>query len=167
MLEIGALQLEYGTMLTQLIIFIVLFWLVKRYAMKPLMKVLNDRQSHIENQISSAEEANKQATKIVEEQKQALQDARKAAHEMLEQAKATSSKQADQILADSRKEATRIKDEAMRDIETEKNKAIAALKSQVSAMSVMIASKIIEKQVDEKSQEQLIEKYLKEVGGNL
>jgi F-type H+-transporting ATPase subunit b len=167
MLQIGALQLEYGTMLTQLIIFIVLFWLVKRYAMKPLMKVLNDRQAHIENQISSAEEANKLATNIVEEQKQALQDARKAAHEMLEQAKATSSKQADQILADSRKEATRIKDEAMRDIETEKNKAIAALKSQVSAMSVMIASKIIEKQVDEKSQEQLIEKYLKEVGGNL
>jgi F-type H+-transporting ATPase subunit b len=167
MLRIGALELEYGTMLVQLVVFLVLLWLVKRFAMKPLMKVLNDRQAHIENQISSAEEANKQASRVVEEQKQALQDAKKAAHEMLEQAKLTSSKQAEQILADSRKEANRIKDEAMRDIENEKNKAIAVLKSQVSAMSVMIASKIIEKQVDEKSQEQLIEKYLKEVGGNL
>jgi F-type H+-transporting ATPase subunit b len=167
MLQIGALKLEFGTMLVQLVVFLVLLWLVKRFAMKPLMKVLNDRQAHIENQISSAEEANKQASRVVEEQKQALQDAKKAAHEMLEQAKLTSTKQAEQILADSRKEANRIKDEAMRDIENEKNKAIAVLKSQVSAMSVMIASKIIEKQVDEKSQEQLIEKYLKEVGGNL
>lgn len=59
-----------------------------------------------------------------------------------------------------------MKEEAVRDIENEKNKAVAALRSQVSAMSVLIASKIIEKQIDEKSQEQLVEHYLKEVGGN-
>jgi len=167
MLEIGALKLEFGTMLVQLIVFIILIWLVKRYAMKPLMKVLNDRQAHIENQISSAEQANKLAASIVAEQKKALQDAKTAAHDIMEQAKATSAKQTEQTILDARKEATRMKEEALRDIESEKNKAIVALKSQVSAMSVMIASKIIEKQVDAASQEQLIEKYLKEVGGNL
>jgi F-type H+-transporting ATPase subunit b len=60
-----------------------------------------------------------------------------------------------------------LKEEALKDIENEKNNAVAALRSQVSALSVMIASKIIEKQVDEKSQEQLVEHYLKEVGGKL
>ena len=62
---------------------------------------------------------------------------------------------------------TRLKDEALKDIENEKNKAVAALRSQVGAMSVLIASKIIEKQIDEKSQEELVEHYLKEVGGNV
>ncbi|MNC34866.1 ATP synthase subunit b [compost metagenome] len=63
-----------------------------------------------------------------------------------------------------KEEATRIKQDALRDIESEKNKAVAALKGQVGAMSVMIASKIIEKQIDEKSQQDLVEQYLKEVG---
>ncbi|NTX59019.1 ATP synthase F0 subunit B, partial [Myxococcus sp. CA039A] len=75
-------------------------------------------------------------------------------------------KQAEDIIRQAKEEAARIKEEALRDIETEKNLAVAALRSQVSAMSVMIASKIIEKQIDEKSQEQLVEHYLKEVGGN-
>jgi F-type H+-transporting ATPase subunit b len=85
----------------------------------------------------------------------------------MEQARTTSSKQADDLIRQAKAETERLKQEATSEIENEKNKAIVALKSQVSAMSVLIASKIIEKQVDAKSQEDLIEKYLKEVGGNL
>ena len=106
----------------------------------------------------------KQAEQHYEEQKQALQQARKDAYDIIEQAKSTSSKQADEIVHTAKSEATRLKDDAVKDIESEKNKAIAALRSQVSGMSVMIASKIIEKQIDDKSQEQLVDQYLKEVG---
>ncbi|MDF2815822.1 MAG: synthase subunit, partial [Paenibacillus sp.] len=93
--------------------------------------------------------------------------ARKDAYDLIEQAKVTSVRQADEILAQAKEEATRIKNEAVKDIENEKNKAIASLRSQVSAMSVLIASKIIDKQVDEKSQQELIDQYLKQVGGNV
>lgn len=92
---------------------------------------------------------------------------RKEAYDIIEQAKQTGSKQADDIVRAAGAEAARLKDEALKDIENEKNKAVAALRSQVGAMSVLIASKIIEKQIDEKSQEQLVEHYLKEVGGNV
>lgn len=150
----------------QLVSFLILYWLLSRYAFKPLFGIMQQRRDRVLGELQSAEKNRADAEKFLNDQKDALIAARKDAFDIIEQAKSTSVRQADDIISKAREEATRLKDEAVRDIENEKNKAIAALRSQVSAMSVMIASKIIEKQVDEKSQQELIEFYLKEVGGN-
>lgn len=94
-----------------------------------------------------------------------LDSARKEAYDIIEQAKQTSVRQADDIIGQAKAETARLKEEAARDIESEKNKAVAALRNEVSGMSVAIASKLLQKQVDEKDQDQLVDQYLKEVGG--
>jgi F-type H+-transporting ATPase subunit b len=147
-----------------IVAFALLYWLLNKYAFGPLFGMMEQRRQLVLEEIASAEASRKKAEQHLEEQKQALQEARKEAYEIIEQARVTSSKQADDILQTAKSESGRLKDEAVKDIENEKNKAISALRSQVSGMSVMIASKIIEKQVDEKSQEQLVNQYLKEVG---
>jgi len=126
---------------------------------------MEKRREIVLNEMQSAEQSRKEAEQYLAEQKQAIEQARKEAYEILEQSRKTGSKQADELTEQAKAEAARIKDEALKEIENEKNKAVAALRSQVSAMSVLIASKSIEKQLDEKSQEELVEKYLKEVGG--
>ncbi|GGD92727.1 F0F1 ATP synthase subunit B [Paenibacillus nasutitermitis] len=146
-----------------IIAFLLLLWLLSKYALGPLMGVMEQRRQLVQDQMKTAEESRLQASQQLEEQKQALQQARKEAYDIIEQSKLTSTKQADDIMQSAKAEATRLKNEAVSDIEVEKNKAIAALRSQVGGMSVMIASKIIEKQIDEKSQEQLVDQYLKEV----
>lgn len=146
--------------------FALLYWLLSKYAFGPLIAVMEKRRELIKEQMNTAESSRKQAEQQLEEQKKALQAARQEAYEIIEQARTTSAKQADDILGQAKSEASRMKEEALRDIENEKNKAVTALKAQVSAMSVMIASKIIEKQIDEKSQQELVDQYLKEVGGN-
>ncbi|MBW7454322.1 F0F1 ATP synthase subunit B [Paenibacillus sepulcri] len=146
-----------------IIAFLVLLWLLSKYAFGPLMGIMEQRRQLVQDQIKTAEESRLQASQHLEEQKQALQQARKEAYEIIEQSKVTSNKQADDIMQSAKAEATRLKNEAVSDIEIEKNKAIAALRSQVGGMSVMIASKIIEKQIDEKSQAELVDQYLKEV----
>lgn len=146
--------------------FALLYWLLSKYAFGPLIAVMEKRRDLIKEQMNTAESSRKQAEQQLEEQKKALQAARQEAYEIIEQARTTSAKQADDILEQAKSEASRMKEEALRDIENEKNKAVTALKAQVSAMSVMIASKIIEKQIDEKSQQELVDQYLKEVGGN-
>lgn len=158
------LHIEWSNFFIQLIAFGILYWLLKRYAFGPLFSIMEKRRELVKEQLDSAESSRKEAQRQVEEQKQALAQARKEAYDIIEQAKATSSKQAEEIVHAAKSEATRLKDEAVKDIESEKNKAIAALRSEVSGMSVKIASKIIEKQIDEKSQEQLVDQYLKEVG---
>ncbi|MBD2845892.1 F0F1 ATP synthase subunit B [Paenibacillus sp. IB182496] len=148
-----------------IIAFALLYWLLEKYAFGPLFGVMEKRRELVQEQIASAENSREEAARHLEEQKQALQEARKEAYAIIEQAKSTSVKQADDIIATAKSEAGRLKEEAVKDIETEKNKAVLSLRSEVSGLSVKIASKIIEKQVDEKEQKQLVDQYLKEVGG--
>lgn len=144
--------------------FLILLWLLNKYAFGPLFTVMEKRRQLIQQQMNTAETSRKAAETSMEEQKAALEQARKEAYAIIEQARTTSTKQADEIVQSAKNEATRLKDDALKDIESEKNKAIAALRTEVGGISVQIASKIIEKQVDEKSQEQLVDQYLKEVG---
>lgn len=147
-----------------IIAFGVLYWLLSKYAFGPLFAIMEKRRELILEQMNTAEASRKAAEQQMDEQKAALQQARKEAYEIIEQARTTSTKQADEIVQSAKNEATRLKDDAVKDIESEKNKAIAALRTEVGGLSVKIASKIIEKQVDEKAQEQLVGQYLKEVG---
>jgi F-type H+-transporting ATPase subunit b len=157
------LDIVWSNFFIQLVAFLILMALLAKFAFNPLLGIMEQRKKLVQDQLSNAESNRLSAERILEEQKQALQEARKEAHGIIEQARVTSVKQADDIIAAAKSEATRLKDEAVRDIESEKNKAIASLRAQVAGMSVMIASKIIEKQIDEKSQEQLVDQYLKEV----
>lgn len=144
--------------------FVLLYFLLNKYAFGPLFGVMEKRRELIQNQLKTAEDNRVQAEQLLQEQKQAMQEVRKEAYQIVEQARASSTRQSEELLKQAKDESLRIKQEALNDIEAEKNKAVAALRGQVGAMSVMIASKIIEKQIDEKSQQDLVEQYLKEVG---
>jgi len=150
-----------------IVAFGILYYLLNRYAFGPLFGMMEKRREMIAQQMKSASDNRDQADKLLAEQKKVIEEARKEAYAIIEQSRTMSSKQADELIQNAKAESNRIKEDALKDIESEKNKAVAALRGQVSAMAVMVASKIIEKQVDEKSQEELIDKYLKEVGGKL
>lgn len=157
--------LYWETTVIAMIAFVILYVLLSKYAFGPLFGIMEKRRQLVKDQMAEAENNRTQAAQLLEEQKQAIEAARKEAYQMIEQARSTSTKQADEIIAKAKSEAERLKEDALRDIENEKNKAVAALRSEVSEMSVMIASKIIEKEVDEKAQQQLIDSYLNKAGG--
>jgi F-type H+-transporting ATPase subunit b len=159
------MEINWLTMLFTIVAFGLLYLLLNKYAFGPLFTIMEKRQELVKSQLDTAENNRLQSEKLLVEQKQAILDAKKSAFEILEQARHTSGRQAEDLIQAAKAETVRLKEEALKDIENEKDKAIAALRSQVSGLSVMIASKIIEKQVDAKTQEQLVEQYLKEVGG--
>jgi len=145
----------------------ILYWLLSKYAFGPLVGMMEKRRLNIQEQIMQADKSRSEAALLLEQQKQALEDTRKEAYGILEQARVMSSKQASDAATAAKEDAARIKKEALQEIENEKNKAVAQLRSQVSALSVQIASKIIEKQVDEKAQKELIDQYLQKSGGQV
>lgn len=147
-----------------IISFLILYLALNKWAFKPLFGIMEKRRQLVLEQMNTADSSRKQAELAMAEQKAALDQARKEAYEIIEQARVTSSKQADGIVQAAKSEAVRLKDDAVKDIANEKDKAIASLRTEVGNISVKIASKIIEKQVDEKSQVQLVDQYLKEVG---
>ncbi|MBB6638089.1 F0F1 ATP synthase subunit B [Cohnella thailandensis] len=158
------MSLHWESFVYAIVAFLILYWLLNKFAFGPLFGIMEKRRLLVQEQMDNAEKNRLESEKFLEEQKQSLQQARKEAYDIIEQAKTTGSKQADEIVNAAREESSRLKNEAVREIESEKNKAVAALRSEVTGLSVKIASKIIEKQVDEKAQGELVDKYLQEVG---
>jgi F-type H+-transporting ATPase subunit b len=156
--------LNTGDILVQLAAFLVLMLLLRKYAWGPLMGIMKERQHHINNEISAAETSRKEAQNYLDNQIQELKNAKEEAKAIIDNAKKQGETQGEAIIAAARTEAERVKESAIADIASEKEKAVAALREEVASLSVMIASKVIAKELDGQAQEKLINEYLQEVG---
>jgi F-type H+-transporting ATPase subunit b len=153
-----------GDILFQLIIFIILLALLKKFAWGPLMGIMKQREDHISGEINAAESSRSEAQKLIEEQKNLLKEARTEAQTLMESAKKQGDVHRDEIIAIARTEAERIKESAKLEIEQQKEKAVAAIREQVASLSVLVASKVIERELTLQDQDQLVNEYIKEAG---
>jgi F-type H+-transporting ATPase subunit b len=164
-LALGAgLGLNLGDIIYQLVLFLILLALLKKFAFGSIMNMMKQREEHIANEITSSEERNKEAQKLIEEQRELLKQARLEAQSLVENAKKLGEQQKEEIIQAAREESGRLKDGALKEIEQEKEQAVAELRAQVASLSVLIASKVIEKELNEQEQEKLINDYINEVG---
>jgi F-type H+-transporting ATPase subunit b len=147
-----------------LLVFIVLFLLLRKFAFGHVMRLMVERQNRIEADIKKAENNRIEAEKLFADQQAALEQARKDAQKILDNARVTSEKQAAEIMELARQEGEQFKKVARAEMEREKEKAVEALRTQVGQLSVLLATKVIEKELDAAQQEKLIADYLKEVG---
>jgi F-type H+-transporting ATPase subunit b len=153
-----------GDILYQLAMFIILLFLLKKFAWGPLMGIMKQREEHIANEINSAEQSRGEAKKLLEEQRNLLKEARTEAQGLIENAKKQGDLQRDEIISLARSEAERMKESAKLEIEQQKEKAVSAIREQVASLSVLIASKVIEKELSVEDQEKLINEYIQEAG---
>jgi len=164
-LVVGAVaNWDLGSMIYMLVFFIVLLALLKKFAWGPLMKVMEERENYVANEIETAEKNRKAAEAAAKEAEERLQKTRQEAQAIIEEAREAGTRQEREIIQAAREEAVRLKEAAKEDIQNEKEKAIQALQDQVASLSVLIASKVIEKEINEQDQEKLISDYIKEVG---
>ncbi|MBP3952788.1 F0F1 ATP synthase subunit B [Bacillus sp. YZJH907-2] len=159
--------IPWGSVFYQLAAFIVLLIFLNKFALRPLMGVMEKREQIVNDNLDSAERTRKEAEALIANQSKELEKAKAEAHEIIQQAKKLSEQQGQDILAQARENAERLKDSALAEIQREKEQAVATLREQTATLSVLIASKVIEKELDEKEQSKLVEEYLKEVGEKL
>jgi F-type H+-transporting ATPase subunit b len=139
-------------------------WLLKKFAWGPLMGVMKKREEHVANEIDSAENARKEAEALLAQHQQLMKDARLESQTFIESAKKQGEVQKEEIITAARTEAERLKESARLEIQQERENAVQALREQVASLSVLIASKVIEKELNEKDQEKLIQEYIKKAG---
>ncbi|MHA6250682.1 F0F1 ATP synthase subunit B [Oceanobacillus sp. CAU 1775] len=159
---VGGLRL--GDMFVTLFFFVVLLALLRKFAWGPLMNMMETRENYVANEIEAAEKSRAEAEKAAAEATTQLNQVRQEAQKMIEDAKNAGIRQEQDIIASAREEADRIKKMAQADIQNEKEQAINALQAQVASLSVLVASKVIEKEIDAADQAQFINDYIKEVG---
>ncbi len=154
-------QFSFGLFFWQTLIFVGLIFLLKKFAWKPILDAVNEREEGIKNALESAENAKKEMQNLQADNQRILQEARMERDAMLKEAREMKEK----MIADSKSEAQaqglKMIEQAKAAIETEKNAAMAELKSQVSTLSLAIAEKLLQDELANKdSQVKLVEKML-------
>jgi len=152
------------TYYAQIISFLVLVWILAKFAWKPLMEMMEKRRQFIEENLANAEHERQEAEKIRLQYQEDMLKARQEAQGIIEKATKNSEERATEILAEARKETEKMKQAALADISRERDKAISDVKAQVVELSVAVAEKIIQQKLDIKGQESLIEQFIQEVG---
>ncbi|GAB3789410.1 F0F1 ATP synthase subunit B [Virgibacillus kimchii] len=158
---------QVGDMIVQLVFFILLLYLLKKVAWGPVMNIMEKRENYVANEIEEAEKSRKEAEEASQKATEQLNQTKQEAQKIIEDAKNAAESQEEKIIAAARSEADRLKEAAQADIQNEKEKALQALQDQVASLSVLIASKVIEKELSAQDQEKLINEYIKEVGEEL
>ncbi|NMA70028.1 MAG: F0F1 ATP synthase subunit B [Desulfitobacterium sp.] len=153
-----------ATIITQILSFALLVYILKRFAWNPLIDMMEKRRQQIEDDINQAKAEKLQAEQIKREYQEEMRKARQEAQEIIARATKISEEQAEEILVTARKEAEKMKETALADIERERDLAIAQVQAQVATLSVAVAEKIIRKNLDMTGQEEIIDQYIQEVG---
>lgn len=160
---LAAHQLPLGNMLFIIISFLVLMVILKKVAYGPLTKVLDERAAKISSDIDSAEKARQEAEKLAAQRQSELADTRQQATKVIADAKASAQKQSEALLAAASERATLINQQAQTDAEKLKEDAISNAKDYVAALSVAIASKLMQKELSLDDQQALIDAYISDL----
>ena len=144
--------------------FLLLIFLVKKYAWGNITSILDARAEKITNDIDEAEAARQKAEELASKREEELAGSRKEAASIVENAKETAEKNKSQILSEATQEAVRLKEKAQQEIAHNKEEALNSIKGDVADLTVNLASKLLSQQLDAEGQRQLIDRYLDELG---
>ena len=136
-------EFSIGLFFWQTIIFILLIFLLKKYAWKPILDAVNEREEGIKNALLSAEKAKEEMASLQSDNEETLKKARLERDGLLKEAREIKQKLIDDAKNEANVEAKKIIIQAQETIESEKNAAIIDLKNQVADLSVEIAEKVL------------------------
>lgn len=143
--------------------FVILLFLLKKFAWKPILGALDEREKSISEALNAAEQAREDMAQLSANNERLIQEAKEEQSRILKEAQAT----ANTVIAEAKEQATvevtKIKDKATASIEAEKNAAMAEIKSLTAQISISVAEKILREELkDQSAHEQLIDKYISE-----
>jgi len=158
---------DIGTIFWMLIIFAITLIILKKFAWKPILASLKDRENTIADALSSADRAKQEVENLKADQEQIIAEARKEKEVILKEARELKDKLLAEAKTQAQVEGKKIIESARVQIEAEKTAAINEMKKQVVELSVLVAEKIIQKEVKaQKDQEELVNSLLKDLKMN-
>lgn len=154
-------QFSLGLFIMQTVLFLGLVFLLKKYAWKPILDAVNEREEGIKNALLSAENAKKEMQNLKSDNEKLLADARAERDTMIKEAREMKEKMINDAKTEAQVAGEKMIAQAKAAIESEKNAAMADLKNQVSSLSLEIAEKVLRDELSNKeSQTKLVEKML-------
>ena len=143
---------------------IVFFLILKKLLFQPVMGMIEKRDQMISGQIEDAEQKNTQAGLLKEKYEAELKNANQEAAMIVKTAKERGKEEYEKILRDAGAEASKIIADASKTIETEREKAVQGIQNEIAQVAIAAASKVIQENVDQASNEKILDDFLREAG---
>ncbi len=153
-----------GLILWQTFVFLLLVLLLAKFAWKPILGSLKEREESIQQALDSAEKAKLEMAALKSDNEKLLREAREERDKILRDAREAANRLHDQAQTDAKKNADKIIEDAKAIIQTEKNAALRDVKAQVAMFSLEIAERLIKNNLKEdKAQRELAETFIKDL----
>ena len=153
-----------GLLFWQVVIFILLVVLLSKFAWKPILASLKEREESIQKALESAEKAKIEMASLKSDNEKLLKEAREERDQILRIARDAANRIHDDAQVAAKKNADRIIEDAKAIIQTEKQAALRDVKAQVALFSLAISEKLIKKNLSEdKQQKELVDTYINDL----
>lgn len=153
-----------GLIIWQLIVFVGLFLFLAKFAWKPILSSLKERETSIQQALETAEKAKQEITLLKADNEKLLKEAREERERIMREAREAANRMKDEAQLDAKKAADKIIEDARAAINIEKQAALKEVKVQVAMFSLEIAEKLMRKNLaNDKEQKDLAESYIKDL----
>ena len=160
----GFFSIDLGTILFTLLNTLVLFLGIRHFLFKPVNKILTERQNAVDQTLRDAEDARTRAEAAETEYTEKLAQAKEESAEMIRSATRKAQRRSDEIVAQAKVDAAGIMQQGRDELEREKRRAESELRSGVSGLAVMVAEKVVEREINPADHARLIDEFIDSVG---
>ena len=158
-------QLDPGLFIWTILTFLILFFMLSKFAWKPLLTLLESRENTIKSSLEDAEKAKQELERLNTESEAIISEARSEAQSIRVEAKSAAEKIKADIMAQAGEDAKKLRDETEKQIQVEKDKAIGEIRQEVVGLTITVAEKVIRKNLSKEDNQDLIEDSLKNLKG--
>lgn len=149
--------------LAQVVNFVIILLLLKKFLYKPIIKVLDERKKKAEETDELHDQANKKLAEATDNGKKTAAQAKKEADKIIAQAKIEAQKEKEELLKKGQKELDAMRKKLESDIEADKKEMLKEIKKQSTEMAILIAEKVMQESLDHNKQKNLINQALKDL----
>ena len=156
-------EFSLGLFFWQSLIFIGLLFMLRKFAWKPILDAVNDRETSIKDALASAEAARDEMKNLQSDNQRILKEARAEKESLLKEARATRSELINNAKEEAQEEAQKILSQAQDTIQSEKRAAVKELKEQVGSIAMEIPDTALQKELENKDRQlELVDQLLQD-----
>jgi F-type H+-transporting ATPase subunit b len=160
----GIIIPDPGLLFWMIISFLIVWLILKKYAWKPIINALKNREKSIENALKLADKAKAEMSKLQADNEKILAEARLERDKLIKEARQTKERIIDEAKGQAQEEVKKLMESARVSIQNEKKAAIREIKDQVGKLSILVAEKIMREKLSEaSSQAEYIDHLLKDI----
>ncbi len=157
------IDVDPGVVFWTIVTFIFLLFFLKKFAWKPILTALDQRETAIKESLEKADRAREDAQKVLDQNQANLAKAEEESKQIINQSRAYAEKLKEQMMQESKEQAKKIIEEASSEIQRNKDAAFDELKSQVVEIVIQAAEKILRENLDQEAQKKIVNKYIGEI----